>query len=93
MTERRRSERKTAAEITQFILNQNKLNEKIELALFGNENENGLVNDVKEMKSVFDSVGGAKKVTTTLLKGIILIGAAITAFYYVVDFIKKFVRE
>ncbi len=59
MTERRKHDRKRDQEISLFIQNQNKLNQKIELALFGNENENGVVNDVKEMRAFFVPIGAA----------------------------------
>ena len=64
-------------------------NSKLDLALFGNETETGLVKDVKEMRQVFNSVDGFKKVSVILLKGMIIIGAAIGAFYVIVEFIKK----
>ncbi len=92
LRERRQRERRrnyASPKVFVFIENQAKLNEKIELALFGNENETGLVKDVKEMREVFNSVGGFKKVSALILKGLIVIGGAIGAFYIIIEFIKN----
>lgn len=83
MTDRRKSTRRKS-EIEEFIKKQSELNDKITLALFGNENENGIVKDVKEMRQIFDDVKGAKKVSIALLKGLILLGGAIGAVYVII---------
>lgn len=91
--DRRKKDRRNAArEIAQFISNQNKLNLKIELALFGNENENGVVKDVKEMRAYFDPLGGFGKVSVVLLKSLILIAAAIGALYGIIEFFKRIAK-
>lgn len=88
--DRRKKDRRNAAkEIAKFIVNQNQLNEQIKLALFGNDSENGVVKDVKEMRAFFDPLGGFGKVSIILLKGLILIGAAVGAIYVVLGFLKK----
>ncbi len=88
MVDRRKDERKAALEMALFIKNQNDLNKKIELALFGNENENGVVKDVKRMVAVFDSVGGFNKISVLILKGIIMLSASLTAGYYILHLIR-----